>query len=346
MTIPAPALQRVSRIITHDNCPDGLASAMILHDVYPDAQIEFVNYNEPSHARLEATPHMLFCDICPPHERLQGFVDAEAIVLDHHGTQKKVVLSFGDRGVFADEHKEPKVSGAVLAYREVWRTHDLLTPYPRKGFTAPWRREKIARFAQLAGIRDLWRTEDPSWKDACIQASALMFFGPERLLGTHPPWLDDGELYVGEILLAKRLTAARQIAEHGLQDPLPGVTPFVFFNDSIRDKLTSDVAEAYRDVVFAQLQAFQSHVVVGYYVSVEGGVGRNDVYYNYSLRSVNPSRGDRLRPHETPVSSYAKKLGGGGHDNAAGCRLRATDKSPVRAFLTALYGEAFPPFED
>lgn len=340
--IPDEALQHISRIITHDNCPDGLASAMILHDVYPDAEVEFVNYKEPAHAKLEATQHMLFCDICPPAERVQEFVDAGAVVLDHHGTQQNVVSAFGERGVFADEHVEPEVSGAVLAYREVWKQHKIL----RKGLVDT-ETARVFAFATLAGIRDMWCTASPRWKEACAQASALMFYGRNRLLSReHSPWLDSYEMTTGSILFDKRLANAEQIALKGLQfsSSRPRLVErdgsralqtiderrvaFAFFNDSVREKLISDVTEAYRNVLYVRAE-----VVVGYYVSVEG----HEVFYNYSLRSVDGTKG---------VAHFANQLGGGGHKNAAGCRLKATDKSPVRAFLTALYGEEPPPFEE
>lgn len=113
-------LQAIQYIITHDNCSDGLASAMIIKDVCPGATVIFASYNSAVHRDLIATPGMIFCDFSPHPDKVQDFVKAGAIVLDHHKFQKDLVAAFGDLGVFADEVDKPGVSGAVLAYNEVW----------------------------------------------------------------------------------------------------------------------------------------------------------------------------------------------------------------------------------
>lgn len=130
-------LKSVKTIITHDHCPDGTASAILLHDVLPDAEVKFVQYNTEAHRTLVPTPGMLICDFSPflpkkeveiegekkqvpDYEKVQPFVDAGVIVLDHHKGAKKLVEMFGANGVFADEETEPGVSGAVLAFRHVW----------------------------------------------------------------------------------------------------------------------------------------------------------------------------------------------------------------------------------
>lgn len=120
MPIELSKLQAVKTIVTHDNCADGLASAMILRDVLPKAQLLFLQYNSPDHLNLEATEGMLFCDFSPPAGRVEEFTKAGAVVLDHHKGAKDIVAAFGEFGVFADEKDDPGVSGAVLAFREVW----------------------------------------------------------------------------------------------------------------------------------------------------------------------------------------------------------------------------------
>jgi len=120
MTLDADKLQTIRTIVTHENCSDGLASAMILKSVLPGANVVFLSYNSAAHKELSAIPGMIFCDFSPYVERVQEFIDAGAIVLDHHKYQKDVVEAFGANGVFADETTNPGVAGALLAYQEVW----------------------------------------------------------------------------------------------------------------------------------------------------------------------------------------------------------------------------------
>ena len=113
-------LKSVNRIIVHGNCPDGMASAILLYDAI-NIEPEFHVHNTKAFKNLKITPNTLFCDICPPANLVDKFVAAGGIVLDHHKDKEAVVAKFGDRGVFADEINEPGVSGASLAYREVWQ---------------------------------------------------------------------------------------------------------------------------------------------------------------------------------------------------------------------------------
>ena len=115
-------LKGVNKICVHDNCPDGTASAIILKealDLGPE-QIVFVQHDALEYKEMKAEPGLLFCDCAPPPDRVQEFVDVGTIVLDHHKYSRGIVAAFGERGVFADKEKEPTVSGAGLAYREVW----------------------------------------------------------------------------------------------------------------------------------------------------------------------------------------------------------------------------------
>ena len=144
--------ENTQRIIVHAHCPDGMASAMILTAALPEAKIEFVQYNSPEHIEMTAEADMLFCDITPHRSRVDDFVRAESIVLDHHRGAKDIVDAFGERGVFADEEKEPGVSGAVLAFREVYDC-----ALDMDGPNAP--SFDVSDFATLAGIRDTWQRE-------------------------------------------------------------------------------------------------------------------------------------------------------------------------------------------
>lgn len=128
--IPIEKLRSVRVVVCHAYperpCPDGVASALLLRSAFNelfdeesiDVEVVFVAHGDQLEA-LEARPGMLFCDIAPPAARAKEFVEVGAIVLDHHATARPVVELF-EHHAFGDEEKEPGVSGAVLAFREVY----------------------------------------------------------------------------------------------------------------------------------------------------------------------------------------------------------------------------------
>ena len=112
----------ISTICVHGpTCPDGRASAIILHDAFPAAKVVFLTHDTQEYLELPAEPDQVWCDIVPPHARASEFVAAGAWVLDHHKGAKDIVAMFGERGVFADEKERPGVSGAMLAWEFVMR---------------------------------------------------------------------------------------------------------------------------------------------------------------------------------------------------------------------------------
>lgn len=73
-------LARVTRIVTHANCADGRACAILAGDVLPQATIEFLQHNSQAHRELEADPGILFCDFAPTRDRVDEFVAAGALI--------------------------------------------------------------------------------------------------------------------------------------------------------------------------------------------------------------------------------------------------------------------------
>lgn len=277
--IDTTKLFNVRTIVTHDGCPDGVASAMILKVAMPDAKVVFARYGSAELAALPATEGMLFCDFSPPADRVQEFVDVGAIVLDHHKTARAVVEAFGENGVFGDEATEPGVCGAVLAYRVAI-------------VGAGVRDDAIEDFATLAGIRDTWQRQDPRWIEACAQAEALRFWPREYLVGLTPfRWAE--RMAIGGTLLQKKAEQVEEKIREAYRCEIAGQR-VVMFDGSVE---TSDAMEA--------LKA-GTDLVVGFRYLCDGGRQR----LNLSCRS----RG-------LDVSAFAKRHGGGGHTQAAGCTL-------------------------
>lgn len=300
--IPLEKLRAVRVIVTHKNCPDGLASAVLLHDALPDAEIVFLQYGTPEYLNLEPRPGMLFCDIAPYADGCpEVFRQMGAIVLDHHKGARDLVESFGADGVFADEATEPGVSGAALAFREVWHPLNLVS------------HASIAhRLAALAGIRDTWQTGSPSWQTACEQAEVLHFWGAERLLAVKGPFRSGSGFLnlfdLGPILLEKKLTAAREALERALRATTAKGTRVILFEGK---HLTSDAAEAC--TALAQAGGRDADLVVG---------------FGYEVREGRPRLIVSTRSHTNfDCLAFAKANGGGGHTRAAGFVLEGPEGS-------------------
>ena len=156
-------LRAVKTIIVHDNCSDGLMSALLLKDAYAQCgltpELRFVQYGTEAYKALTPAPNTLFCDFSPfvpeveievepgvkkkvpDPEKLRAWVDSGTLILDHHKGAEAVVRAFGEHGVFGDESKHPGVSGAWLAFREVW------VPFYKGGAKEAWA-ERITSFAE------------------------------------------------------------------------------------------------------------------------------------------------------------------------------------------------------
>lgn len=288
-------LEKVTHIYSHAYagaaCADGTAAAILLRDVL-EMPVTFLVHGTPELEQLVAKPGQLFVDITPPRERAREFVDAGAIVLDHHVQARDVVELFGERGIYADANTEPGVSGAVLAFREVWSY--ATTP----GSDAY---ERAQGFAKLAGVRDTWQTAHDDWKASCAQAEALRFY----------PWRAFAEIgtpfgYTGFADLTKLLAVGPILMERRAADVKRRVGEAFGFATSQGSKVmivstveTSDIAEAVGD---------EADIVIGFEYR---DAGERGVTCTLSLRSHT----------DHDVGAFCKSLKGGGHRAAAGATV-------------------------
>jgi oligoribonuclease NrnB/cAMP/cGMP phosphodiesterase (DHH superfamily) len=300
----------VKRIITHGGCPDGMGSAVMLHCVFSDIEPEFYHHKQPEYLNLVPEEGMLFCDIIPPEHRAEEFVPYNPVVLDHHKGVEHIVAMYGERGVFADEKKEPGVSGTTLAFREIFAPS-----INERGNEGALR--KASEFARLAGIRDTWQKKDPDWEKACHQAAMLTFYPWEHfssnsyseIFGLSYEAFPD-EMKVGENIYAKRMRDAKKCLNNSVVFRSNGYKVAVF-NDP--DKLCSDVAEMHR-------QNHTADVIAGFYY-VDDGEGTNIIYSMRCNQLFN-------------VQEMASALGGGGHTKAAGfsITMNIEDVNPFLRF--------------
>lgn len=308
----------IRTLIVHDNCADGLLSGLLLREVFPNATLRFIQYQTPDHQNLKAEPGMLFADFSPPESRAQEFVNAGAYILDHHRSARQVVDSFGSRGIFGDESRDPGVSGAVLVFRELWKPWiDSL------GFVVRTEQvTKVADIVTLAGIRDTWQNKSPRWEDALLQHAVFMFYPKEWWLARTFYVLDwkgqsavsewDTRLHeIGPVLIDKNQKGVKKTVEGARRFLSKKGTRVVVF-DGVRR--SSDSAE---------LLGSGADLVVGFGYHEEDTPSGRLTKMTVSTRS-----------HTTfDCIKLASTRGGGGHTRAAGFSITVDverDPNPYR----------------
>jgi hypothetical protein len=310
------ALCKVTDVVCHDNCSDGTMSAIFLKDALPKIRVHFCQHGT-AREKLQVGPNMLFCDFAPPESRHREFIDAGAIILDHHMSEKHITEAAGPLGVFGDEKLDPGVSGAVLAYRHVWlpikerALEARLTQQPgawqsdlndiRRGLYEA-ERERAENFARLIGIRDTWQKHDSDWLKGCELAESIRFFPQESWLIPDPfaqdrePWWKP-RLAVGQRLVEKQLTTLRKVLEGAYRFVSESGTRVVMFSGT---KFTSDACEMVKDA---------ADLIVGFdFFAIEDG----QATLGFSTRSFT----------SFDCAAFCRSLGGGGHSKAAGFSVR------------------------
>ena len=212
--IPFDKLRAVTHLVTHANCPDGVASALIVKDALPDVRVNFVKYNSEEHRNLEPAPGMLFCDFSPyvvrskeanDVEYLDGnamarWVNAGAIVLDHH--TRDIVENFALNGLGVFGENERLECGAWLAYEHVWK-------HLGCGHKDEIIAERVRNFAELAAVRDTWRQDDKRFKRAREEGELLLFWGMKQPLEYYLGLSEGGRGMLAERLFERAEEHAR-----------------------------------------------------------------------------------------------------------------------------------------
>jgi len=314
--IPLDKIRGLQHIVVHDNCADGSAAALILKDVLPKADVRFIQYNTPEHRTLEVRPGTIFADFSPHPDQADAFREVGAIVLDHHKDKRELVESFGELGVFGDEKTQPGISGAFLAYREVWlptegRTFDDEDEFP----------VFVRRLATLAGVYDTWMHKDPRWKEAYRQALVLKYMPHDLLIEfglayVHSHWASRFD-WLGKILEEKDRVAVDRAIREGRRFTMATYADHplhvLMFPNVI---LSSNTAEALDG-------DGETDLVVGFDVIFENG---GPCKYLYSTRSHTGF----------DCSAFARANGGGGHTASAGFSVKDPTKDPLSTFTELL----------
>lgn len=354
-------LKSVKRLVTHANCPDGVASALIVKDALPDVEVLFVKHGTEQHRTLEPRSGDLFCDFSPyaSDERAVGgqkflisqWVNAGAIVLDHHPTQKDVTMRFVEAGLGAYGENDRGECGAWLAYEHVWRPlketnlRKVKEQYPTSGLVEENIIMRVREFAELAGVRDTWKKHDPRWQTACEQAEVLMFF-PFKDLSLASFQDRDADYYLlGRTLFHKKLESARNAISESHKFTTPkgthvlmfqGVTPTSDAAEELekdereircRDcnySRRSDEGEKYETCICGSKNLERGRLVFPANLKLGDSLSFAPVVdivagFHYKIDGGKLNLGFSTRSHTGyDVGAFCKAHGGGGHHAAAG----------------------------
>jgi oligoribonuclease NrnB/cAMP/cGMP phosphodiesterase (DHH superfamily) len=312
---------KIELVVSHDNCPDGLASALIVKSVLPEVPIQFIQYNTEAQRALKPRSGVLFVDFSPnipiieengkriPDQSvIREWGESGSLILDHHKTAKDIVSAFGKNGVFGDEVTQPGICGAYLAYQHVWVRLIGLGERFKYG-------SLVERFAKLAGIRDTWVRSSEDWPRACSQASVLSFMPREKWLAEplhiHLNEWEKRYKWIGDILEEKNANRIDKAIRGSHSRTTPNGTRVVIFEGLSN---SSDACE--------QLGS-NADLVVGYGSCVEDGQSKTV----FSTRTAG----------EFNCSAFAKSHGGGGHTKAAGFSvIEDYSVHPVQRFFNLL----------
>ena len=263
----------VRKLITHANCADGLAAAIVARESCgPTLPIEFVAYGTEQHRTLTPEPGVVFADFSPHPDTVEAWLPFDPIVLDHHVHARAIVASF-PRGVF-----DNKQSGALLLLAHLATFHS----------------NNLARLAVLADVRDRWVKESQWWPAAQAQARVMMSLHRDVALALGSSGLrqfEDFGMYLAE---TERLRAAEVVSTLRRQ-PVGEFTVGVVASGSALSSMIGDLARE---------QGFD--LTACFHLQEDPATGRKSVVY--SLRSS-----ERI-----DCGAFAKWLGGGGHQRAAG----------------------------
>jgi len=322
-------LRAVKRLVTHANCPDGVASALIIKDALPDVEVLFVKHGTEQHRTLEPRPGTLFCDFSPwlPTDAsesiglLKQWQEAGAIVLDHHPTQKTITDVFVLNGLGAYGENDRGECGAWLAYEHVWLPTYLdeqgLDDLPTAENDVDDVAKEVREFARLAGIRDTWKKSNTQFGLASEQAEILMFWGNELLekIRQNRDSVFTGAFYVessifhpknrhylGKHLFEKKLEHARTAIGEAHEFVTAKGTRVLVFQGVTP---TSDAAEILEQRAKMETEeCFFPDIVAGFHYRVDAG----KLQLAFSTRSHTGY----------DVGAFCKSKGGGGHSAAAG----------------------------
>lgn len=286
----------------HDDCLDGWAAALAIYAAL-DGLVDLVpavyNVTKPD---LSDGGDVYIVDFSFPAKDLIGLIRTKdnVVLFDHHKTAEPLINeavkwakenNYDNFIVYFDQTK----SGALLTWE----------------YAVKWRKlvATIPEWVKHVSDRDLWQFKLPETKLVC-SALRVLGFGKidEHWLALIHPNVDQEMLIKvlaqqGEIVEKTEVCIQRSIERTAIPISLTFggetyVVPFVFCPKSLHSETLHNLSKS---LPFA----------------VSAIVERDE--YVYSFRS---QKGSGLN-----IDAICKALGGGGHENAAGCRVKINGKA-------------------
>jgi hypothetical protein len=313
-------LKAVKKLVTHANCPDGIASALIIKDALPEVEVVFMAHGTEAHKKLEPRPGTLFVDFSPFQDQWEGslhaakrWIEAGAIVLDHHPTQRDVTMAFVEAGLGNYGENDKNECGAWLAYEHVWRPiklgHGPFNPHDDG--------ESVKQLAELAGVRDTWKKDDPRWQAACEQAEELMFWGFDSL--DLDSITDPRAISLGSKLFEKKIEHAKKAIGEAHEFTTQKGTGVVMFQGVTPTSDAAEILEKDWDPIYRTgVLDFPPNIVAGFHYKVDG----DKLKLQFSTRSHTGY----------DVGAFCKSRGGGGHSAAAGFTIEQSPEVGINPY--------------
>lgn len=303
-------LRNITQVYYHQSCPDGTVSALIVYAALKlllkekvlDIDFKTVQYNTKFfEEKLEPRPGQLFVDITPPRTRWEMWKDFDPIVLDHHESVEHIVR--GLNGVYATNEAH---SGARLAFEQVLvpivehLTADLDPERDSHNVIRSDCNIELERWdeiSRIAMIRDTWKGDHEDFVKATVQTYGLMTIGAREMMSAiREDRLDFGLVTkLGEMDYGKAKFAVEQTRRYSVPCPYVGKDLVVDVYNCTEKKFISDGCHI--------LLKKDTDLAISYFYKTDDGKTTAVV----SLRSNYPI-----------CSTIAARLGGGGHDKAAG----------------------------
>lgn len=280
-------------VLYHGGCPDGFGAAMGVYmssrNEIPSKPLQLipVQYEQPIPNQAFKASMVFIVDFWYPFEELKSLAESGVVVtvLDHH---KSAFDAAKESDMTMDVETASMVEGDAVDGK-LGVTIDM----ERSGAGIVWDEFMPSRPPLIDYIEDgdLWKFELPSSKEVSSYVRAL----------EHRPdvWVEALDLSAGELIAkgkASDMLYRKMIdesAEHGFMCEMGGHT-FPIANTVY--KLGSEVAQ--------KLMEDHGTDMAGYWLV------RGDGSFQYGFRSRNG----------VTVNDFAEGFGGGGHEQASGCR--------------------------